>query len=223
MSDIATITSRRFVRAAQAEHERLVRQEARLTARKEKTENDLKSLEEKLEGIQRQIDHLKGFAPPESATPVEIAPPTAVEQDCALKTLSGSSIREVAVPLLLRDHGQSPIHYRQWFELLREHGYDVSGKRPDAVFLNQVTRSPLVRATTTSGYYLLDPSAIDRLQEDIRKARNQMASYPLPDNPGDLDSYRATQREIKAAISKGERELEEALTALRSIPDSKAA
>jgi hypothetical protein len=79
------------------------------------------------------------------------------------RKLRGRAIRDVAIPLLARDHGAAPIHYRDWLALLEAQGHEVAGKRPDAVFLNQVTRHPAVRATTSSGLYCLDPAALPQI------------------------------------------------------------
>lgn len=71
--------------------------------------------------------------------------------------LRGQRLREVAVRVLEEKHGHGePIHYRDWFNLVREEGYAVAGKDPLATFLAQVGRAdgvePLGRR---SGMYLL--------------------------------------------------------------------
>lgn len=49
-----------------------------------------------------------------------------------------------------------PIHYKQWYALLREAGYAVGGKDPMATFLASVSRSPAVQAAgRRSGLYLV--------------------------------------------------------------------
>lgn len=73
------------------------------------------------------------------------------------RRLGGQRLREVAVELLAREHGfGEPVHYRQWFALLRRAGHEVAGKDPLASFLAQVSRAPAVeRVGERSGIYRL--------------------------------------------------------------------
>lgn len=71
--------------------------------------------------------------------------------------LRGQRLREVAVQVL-RDQREAgePIHYRAWFELVRQQGYAVAGKDPLATFLAQVSRADEVEPVgRRSGLYLL--------------------------------------------------------------------
>lgn len=71
--------------------------------------------------------------------------------------LRGHRLREVAVQVL-RDQHQTgePIHYRTWFELVRQQGHAVAGKDPLATFLAQVSRAQDVEQVgRRSGLYLL--------------------------------------------------------------------
>jgi hypothetical protein len=48
------------------------------------------------------------------------------------------------------------IHYRAWFDLVREDGHQVGGKDPLATFLAQINRAPgVVSAGNRSGRYRL--------------------------------------------------------------------
>jgi hypothetical protein len=71
--------------------------------------------------------------------------------------LRGRRLREVAVEVLTARLGAGEaIHYRAWFQLLREQGYSVAGKDPVATFLAQVSRSDRVEAIgSRSGLYAL--------------------------------------------------------------------
>jgi hypothetical protein len=71
--------------------------------------------------------------------------------------LRGQRLREVAVQVLGELHGSGePIHYRTWFQLVREQGYAVAGKDPLATFLAQVSRADEVEPVgKRSGLYLL--------------------------------------------------------------------
>jgi hypothetical protein len=71
--------------------------------------------------------------------------------------LRGQRLREVAVQVLRDQHrtGEA-IHYRAWFELVRQQGYAVAGKDPLATFLAQVSRAQEVaQVGRRSGLYLL--------------------------------------------------------------------
>ena len=71
--------------------------------------------------------------------------------------LRGQRLRDVAVQVLRDQHESGdPIHYRAWFELVREQGYAVAGKDPLATFLAQVSRAQEVEQVgRRSGLYLL--------------------------------------------------------------------
>lgn len=75
--------------------------------------------------------------------------------------LRGQRLVEVAVSVLAdEEEVEQPIHYRQWFELLRLHGYLVAGKKPLDVFLAQINRSPAVeKVGGRTGLYRLADAA----------------------------------------------------------------
>ena len=71
--------------------------------------------------------------------------------------LSGQRLIEVATELLRRrDDPTTPVHYRDWFELVRRRGYHVAGKDPLANFLAHVNRAPEVESVgRRTGLYRL--------------------------------------------------------------------
>lgn len=73
------------------------------------------------------------------------------------RRLKGRRLREVALEILTREVGPgTPIHYKQWYSLLREAGFTVGGRDPIATFLAQVQRtSNVVRIGNRSGTYQL--------------------------------------------------------------------
>jgi hypothetical protein len=73
------------------------------------------------------------------------------------RELRGRRLQEVAVEVLARDVGfGKPVHYRDWYALLRAAGYRVSGKDPLASFLAQVSRADGVEQLgQRSGQYRL--------------------------------------------------------------------
>jgi hypothetical protein len=59
--------------------------------------------------------------------------------------LRGRRLEAVAVDVLERNVGRgAEVHYRDWFELLREEGHLVAGKDPVNTFLSQISRSDAV-------------------------------------------------------------------------------
>lgn len=214
----AAKTSQRFSRAARAERDRLARKEAQLKERRDSLQDKINELEGELEAVASQIRLIETVAEPaeKSAQVKEIA--GQVEEGTVL---TGATIRQEAVLLLLRDRGRGPIHYREWLELLNRYGYRVAGKRPEAVFLNQVTRSPLVHATTQTGYYEIDLEAAGKLQRSVTQLVAELAE--LSEKPltaaGDFEQRRERQRELSRAIAKAERMLEEATEALSAFGD----
>jgi hypothetical protein len=71
--------------------------------------------------------------------------------------LRGQRLQEIAVQVLAESHpaGQ-PVHYREWYSLLRTAGYTVAGKDPVATFLASASRAPHVEAVgRRTGLYVL--------------------------------------------------------------------
>jgi septal ring factor EnvC (AmiA/AmiB activator) len=208
--------SQRFSRAARAERERLERQRAQLNKRRETLQAKVDAIDEELEAVDQQLQVLGQLAE-SGSNAIEIRE---VKQTPLgnVRVLSGAAIREVAIPLLLREHGVGPIHYRDWYALLIRAGYAVAGKRPDAVFLNQVNRSPLVWASTQSGNYYLDPSIIERLREQLGHQQAELGELlsSVPADSKSLEAHRQRQRQFNKAINRIDRELREAVAAVEA-------
>jgi hypothetical protein len=77
--------------------------------------------------------------------------------------LRGQRLREIAVQVLTERHPDGePIHYKQWYSLLREAGYSIGGKDPQATFLASISRSPEVRSMgRRSGLYVITGGNVD--------------------------------------------------------------
>ncbi len=71
--------------------------------------------------------------------------------------LRGQRLLDVAVTLLEEEIGRgTPIHYRDWFQIVVDHGHKVGGKDPVATFLAQLNRSQAVESLGhRSGRYQL--------------------------------------------------------------------
>lgn len=205
--------SRRFAKAARAERDRLARRRSQIFKKRQDLQSKVDRIDQELEAVDQEISRLDELAKGDGSV-VTIRKSDAGE---AQALLSGAAIRTLAVPLLLREQGTAPIHYRAWLGLLTRKGYAVAGKRPEAVFLNQVVRSPLVRGTTKAGYYEIDLDVVDLLREKLRMQKFDLAESmrEAPTEIGEaFDQHRERQRELNTAIARTERELEEAVSAV---------
>jgi hypothetical protein len=77
------------------------------------------------------------------------------------RELRGRRVQEVAVEVLQRSLGfGKPVHYKDWYALLRAAGYHVKGKDPVASFLAQISKAEGVEPLgQRSGKYRLRPVA----------------------------------------------------------------
>jgi hypothetical protein len=215
--------STRFRRAAAAEFERLNKARARALKAVAAAEQALRKSQAELEAIEDRLALLRSI----SGTTDEAPEPVVVATTGSGKTaiLAGAAIRETAVHLLVDEAHRGPIHYRQWFARLQEAGYEVSGKRPEAVFLSQISRSPVVRATTENGVYEIDRDAPQRLEGELRRLEADLRRLTEePPRPQELGKRRERQDELTTQIRHRHKQLEEALRVLEmNAPEAQAA
>ncbi|MDA0181434.1 hypothetical protein OJ997_14110, partial [Solirubrobacter phytolaccae] len=147
-----------------------------------------------------------GAPSPHGGTSAPGAPSAGASPTDGRPLLRGPAIREVAVALLVAD-GRDALHYRAWFDLLTQAGYDVAGKDPLAVFLTQITRSPAVRKGARPGEYALDKDARATHETRLRALNQQLAA--LPSQTTDLTELRSRRAQLTAEIVKVEKALEE--------------
>jgi hypothetical protein len=224
MTSRAPQPSSRFVRAARSEREDLLRHRGRLSAKREDLLSEVRKLDDAVGNIDGRLEVLSELLgdlmrDPEEPT-TEPAPGidgSSSDSDPAAKTvLQGPAIRETAVKVLLEQPEYiEALHYRQWYDLLRNAGYTVSGKDPLAVFLTQLTRSPVVRKATQAGVYELDRQAPLRLRQRLEKLQAELSGLATTQPVDDIAEARARRHELDVAISQVERALEEALQVLR--------
>jgi hypothetical protein len=120
---------------------------------------------EKVEARLRDLEELLGRAPQ-------------LRLDLQTQELQGQQLRQEAVRILVEARGaRQPIHYREWYSLLRDRGIVATGKDPLATFLTQIIRSPLVeRVDGKSGVYRVDPaSAYERARAGVAAAARELA------------------------------------------------
>jgi len=223
--------SSRLLRAAQAEQADLVRHRERLSDERNRLLDELRQLDHALAATDRRLEVLAELAGRPLEAPAqerETAPRGGADTASGAApraVLRGPAVREAAIRVLLEQPEPiEALHYRRWYELLLEAGLEVAGKDPLAVFLTQLSRSPLVRKASAPGVYEVDRQAplrirqrLDRLQAELREV-----TVATP-GPIELGAVRARRHELDLAISQQERALEEALRVLRATDDQAAA
>ncbi|HJS92645.1 MAG TPA: hypothetical protein VJ741_00175 [Solirubrobacteraceae bacterium] len=222
--------SSRLLRAALAERADLVRHRERLTGERTRLLGELRELDQALIAVDRRLEVLAELAGPPDDVSAEAAPVvTSSGPDENRTVLRGPAIREAAVRALIAQPGPiEALHYRQWYELLLEAGFRVAGKDPLAVFLTQLSRSPLVRKSSAPGVYEIDRQAPHRIRDRLERLQAELreATVAAP-GPIELGEVRARRHELDLAISQYERALEEALRVLeageREVPTPGAA
>lgn len=123
---------------------------ARVTQQREQADR-LRALAEQFEERTAADEHLLE----ELAAALGMSAQLRIDQLSA--RLRGQRLREVALDIL-RSHWNpgAAIHYREWFDLVQQHGGKVGGKDPLATFLAQVHRAPgVVSVGRRTGRYRL--------------------------------------------------------------------
>jgi hypothetical protein len=225
--------STRLLRAAGAERADLLRHRERMSGERSRLLGELRELDEALADVDRRLEVLAQLAGLPEAASAETTPLVSTPGSAAVAreagpgenrtVLRGPAIREAAVRVLIAQPGPiEALHYRQWYELLLEAGFRVAGKDPLAVFLTQLSRSPLVRKASAPGVYEVDRQAplrirqrLDRLQAELREVTVGASGHTAAESPIELGAVRARRHELDVAISQQERALEEALRVLR--------
>jgi hypothetical protein len=212
--------SARLVRAAAAERADLAHHRERLLAERDRLRATLDGVEASLRELDERDALLDRLAGPAVAPASAPAPARAGGMP-----LRGPAIRRVAIEVLrARPDRPQALHYRDWFEALRAAGYAVAGKDPLAVFLTQLSRSPVVRRGTQSGVYELDPTAPRRLRERLDALHAELRGLTAaPSATADLTAIRARRAALTAEITRVEKALEEAETVLGAAAEPVAA
>lgn len=226
MTPAAPPPSARLLRAAQAERADLARHRARLEAERERLRTELERIEAGLVDLRERERMLDRLAPRPADEQVDVAVTAETGAEIAAArasatrggddaegrvVLRGPAIRETAVRLLVEAGDAEALHYRDWYERVREAGYAVAGKDPVAVFLTQLSRSPALRKSTQAGVYELDRSAPARLRARLEELHAGLRDLPTaPGATADLAQIRARREELNSEIGQIEKALEEA-------------
>ena len=219
--------STRLLRAAAAERADVACQRERLHARRETLVAQVDEIDASLAALDEH-ESLLGRLASENTRPstaavndTELVQPHALQRlaamapnDAAAKddrtALRGPAIREVAVSLLAARGGGDALHYRAWFDLLTDAGYQVAGKDPLAVFLTQLSRSPLIRKSTQAGVYEIDRDTPQRLIRQLSSLQTKLRETTSAPSTPNLGEIRAQREDLVNAIRHVERALEEA-------------
>ena len=217
--------SRRLLAAAAAEHAGIERQRQQLLARRRTLHAQIVDLDAALAELSERallIERLAGEDIGSDAPASTAAQSPRAEGKTVLR---GPAIRRTAVTILLSDprHPQA-LHYREWFALLEQNGYAVAGKDPLAVFLTQLSRSPVVQRGTQSGVYELSVGALAELRRQLDSRQRELATLTSPSAiTTNLSTVRSQRSSLTKQIDKLEKALEEAEVTLGTDAERLAA
>jgi hypothetical protein len=184
-----------FRRQADQEADRLAKEAARLRQQAAAHEQQAREVGARALALEQRVRELRAV--------VHADPPR--KESGRPNALRGQQVRDRAVEVLLRRRGpRTPIHYRQWFELVEREGFRVAGQKPLATFLTQVRRSPVVAAVPDrAGFYVVDPEeAATEAVARVRAAEGELVE--AGERGPDVEIERA-----RRALTKAERTLME--------------
>lgn len=205
-------SSPRLRAAAAAELAGLRRQQEALRAERETLGARVAALDVTLAALADRTTVMESLCSEDgSAAPAPVSQSPVVLSTPSRTLLRGPAIRRRAVKILLADQRRpQALHYREWYALLRKRGYEVSGKEPLAVFLTQLSRSPVVRRSTQSGVYELDEDAPVRLRRELEVQQQILRDLTTPGAEVDLDQLRRRRSAATKQIDALEKALQEA-------------
>ena len=137
------------------------------------------------------------------------------------RLLAGTTLRTMIVRVALRGgRAGSPAHWRDWYDWLREAGFEAAGKKPEATFLTQLARSPMVARGPQDGVYVLDLARFVEAQRELQELHERLTRLPPPDQLSMLGELRAQRQSLQTAIGRCERALHEMWQVLvDEVPD----
>lgn len=128
---------------------------------------DVAQQRERAERLQGLADAARAQAEAQEASLQDLSELVGIDPQLRLEhldsRLGGQRLQEIAIRVLAESKpGGEPIHYKEWYRLLREAGYLVGGKDPQATFLASVARSPRVRSVgRRTGLYVIAGGVAD--------------------------------------------------------------
>jgi hypothetical protein len=204
-----------IVRTARNEIDRIERALVVTEQRRAALLAQLADLEAEAESYARRRQLLAELAQVEHSTPT--AETGVVTQPVAARAVKGRELRRTAGRLLWTWERTGQIHYREWFERMLAEGYATSGKDPAASFLTNIRDSPAVVRGSTQGFYRLDPSSIDRVNQAIGEAHAELTDvqqsinrvYEGETQQGSVESLRTHRDRLKQQLKRLEADMQE--------------
>jgi hypothetical protein len=180
-----------------------------LAQRRQQLAGQLMAVEAAEEGARRSLTSLLAVAGE--------AEPELGEHSDTRRLLAGVQLREMIARIALRQLGAGrPVHWSVWREWLREAGFDAAGKKPEATFLTQLARSPLVRRGERDGIYVLDVELFSRARDELGRLHDQLSQLPPPEQLALMGDVRARRHDLQNEVARVERAVEEMWRVLRA-------
>jgi hypothetical protein len=205
-----------LVEAARTDRNRLHDVWEQLREQRDKLAIELRDVNAAMTDVQASVRRLGEIIGDEMQMPL-----TRPAQGSSTSTpISGALIRRVAVAVALQDpRAEFPWHYIDWYDAVVEAGYAISGADPQAVFLTQLSRSPMTAKCAKSGCYRLNRRALVDLADQITnlvQAREALLAGGHP-SPTNLDAVATRLQQVTNEIGKTERLLAEGLTTAQDL------
>jgi hypothetical protein len=122
--------------------ETLLQQRAGLLVRLEQEREQMEQLRTIVAGLEDRISYDERLLAEIESVLGNVPQLKLEESDVRLR---GKRLEEVALQVLAEERGEeTQVHYKEWFNLLRERGHTVAGKEPLNTFLAQINRSGAV-------------------------------------------------------------------------------
>lgn len=212
--------SRRLRQAAKAERDRLVRDRDHVSREAETLRRRLADVEKRVVEIEQHLALVQQLAGEREPLARE-APENVVSfPDNGSEPLNGylrgATIRTIAVRVLVDEaEPDAFVHYTDWYRLVLEAGFGISGKDPLASFLTQVARSPVVVRGKRPGTYRIDRGVPGTLRRRLDELNSELLSlHHGQQTIEEITSSRERRAQLISQISRAERDLEEALEGL---------
>jgi hypothetical protein len=219
--------SRRIRSAAAAERERVERELARLADRERDLAREVGRIRESRRELEQELGVLERLAQASRASrtgqPAQrrlqvVSQPDDTPEAVNAVVLRGAKVRETAVRVLVAaGQADQAVHYRTWFDLIRQRGFLPAGKDSLATFLTQIGRSPVVQRSTEPGVYSLDLGFVGRTTDRFGRLLAELKeAEALPENATveDLTDARQRRERLRAEAQSLERRLSEARRSL---------
>jgi hypothetical protein len=226
--------SKRMQSAAAAERERVERELLRLSERESNLTLELDAIREARSALQDELVVLRRLSrdlPTGEMRAVDgvrrrlraVTDDASEAKEHREVVLRGAQIRETAVRVLVSSATSRAVHYRTWFDLLRNEGFIPAGKDPLATFLTQIGRSPVVQRSTAPGMYSLDLRAPERERAHLARLRAELGDVgetPPRATVDEIGRIRESRARLNAEIALAGRTLAEALRSLGAAEES---